>query len=54
MAIKAYLNIILDICIKQRLFHHQLCIKLPQLIGHSKHFNDNKIYIHFLINDKEL
>ena len=41
---------------KTEAFQSPLCIKRPQLIGHSKHFNDNNthIYIFFLINDKEL
>ena len=31
-----------------------LCIKLPQLIGYTKYFNNDNRYVKFLINDKKL
>ena len=31
-----------------------LNIKLPQLTGYAKHFNDNNKYINFFVTDKEL
>ena len=42
---KGSLNIILDICIKLRRFSITICIKLPQLIGYTKYFNNYNRYV---------
>ena len=31
-----------------------LCVKLPQLIGYTKFFNNDNRYVNFLINDKKI
>ena len=48
---KAYLNTLLDIMIMMTL--HQVCVKLPQMIGYAKYF-DNNIIISFKVIDKNL
>ena len=43
MTIKAYLNIIFDVCMYEGL--SPFSMKLPQLIGYSKHFNNDNRYV---------
>ena len=39
---------------KGNIFPAPLCIKLPQMNGYSKYFDNNNKDMNFLVNDKEI